>query len=105
MKKQFIGGFLFTLLLSGSAGATEYIYRDLMANTLPAHCDVESKAKQAASKPYTVDRFSKRFCQTQGYGWHLDEIKTAGNTVSALAAIMAASKNSFRKKWWLPANA
>ncbi|MCK9609268.1 MAG: hypothetical protein M0R33_22770 [Methylomonas sp.] len=80
MKKQFISGFLLTLLLSSSAGATEYIYRDLMANTLPAHCDVESKAKQAASKPYTVDRFSKRFCQTQGYGWHLDAIKTAGNT-------------------------
>lgn len=80
MKKQFISGFLLALLLSGSAGATEYIYRDLMANTLPAHCDVENKAKQAASKPYTVDRYSKRFCQTQGYGWHLDAIKTAGNT-------------------------
>lgn len=80
MKKQFISGFLLTILLSGSAGATEYIYRDLMANTLPAHCDVENKAKQAASKPYTVDRYSKRFCQTQGYGWHLDAIKTAGNT-------------------------
>lgn len=81
MKKLIISGFLLTLFLSGSAGATEYIYRDVMANTLPAHCDIESKAKQAASKPYTVDRFSKRFCQTQGYGWHLEDIKTAGNTV------------------------
>ncbi|QPK63808.1 hypothetical protein IVG45_02180 [Methylomonas sp. LL1] len=81
MKKHFISGLLLALSLAGPAGATEYIYRDLMANTLPAHCDVESKAKQASEKPYTVDRFSKRFCQTQGYGWHLDEIKTAGNTV------------------------
>lgn len=81
MKKHFISGFLLTVFLSGSAGATEYIYRDLMANTLPAHCAVEPQAKQAASKSYTVDRFSKRFCQTQGYGWHLDDIKTVGNTV------------------------
>jgi hypothetical protein len=41
---------------------------------------VESKAKQTASKEYTVDRYSKRFCQTQGYGWHLAETKSAGNT-------------------------
>ena len=81
MKKHIISGFLLAICLTSPAGATEYIYRDLMANTLPAHCDAESKAKQAASKPYTVDRFSKRFCQTQGYGWHLDDIKTAGNTV------------------------
>lgn len=81
MKKYFISGFLLSLCLTGSATATEYIYRDLMANTLPAHCTVETQAKQAASKSYTVDRFSKRFCQTQGYGWHLDEIKTVGNTV------------------------
>lgn len=81
MKKHFISGFLLTLFLSGSAGATEYIYRDLMANTLPAHCDVEAKAKEGASKKYTVDRFVKRFCQTQGYGWHVDEVKTSGKTV------------------------
>lgn len=80
MHKQTISIFFLGLLFLQSVGATEYIYRDLMANTLPAHCDVESKAKLAASKPYTVDRYSKRFCQTQGYGWHLEEIKTAGTT-------------------------
>ena len=81
MKKSFISGFILTLFLSGSAGATEYIYRDLMANTLPGHCDVENQAKQTASKAYTVDRYSKRFCQTQGYGWHLDKTTASGNTV------------------------
>ena len=81
MIKHFISGFLLTLSLATPVGATEYIYRDLMANTLPAHCDVEAKAQQAASKPYTVDRFTKRFCQTQGYGSHVDEVKSTGKTV------------------------
>lgn len=81
MNKTFITGFLLSFALINSAGATEYIYRDLMANTLPAHCDVETKARETATKDYKVKNFSKRFCQTQGYGWHLDEIKTSGNTV------------------------
>lgn len=81
MKKQFISSLFLTICLSASAHATEYVYRDLMANTLAGHCDVESKAKQTSSKPYTIDRYSKRFCQTQGYGWHVDEVKNAGNTV------------------------
>ncbi len=81
MAKQIISSFILGLVLAGPVSATEYIYRDLMANTLPAHCDVEPKAKQASTKAYTVDRFSKRFCQTQGYGWHVDEIKTSGNTI------------------------
>lgn len=72
---------LLTFGLANSAGATEYIYRDLMANTIPAHCEVESKAKATATKPYKIKRYSKRFCQTQGYGWHLDEIKEIGKTV------------------------
>jgi len=64
------------------AEATEYIFRDLMANTLPsAQCSTESKAKEAASREYNLTRYSKRFCQFQGYGWHLEEIKTAGTTV------------------------
>lgn len=84
MNKHFIGGFLLALGLglTNTAGATEYIYRDLMANTLPAqHCETTSKAKAEAAKEYKVKNYSKRFCQMQGYGWHLDEIKTAGNTV------------------------
>ena len=81
MKKSFFSGLLLPLVLANPAGATEYIYRDLMANTLPAHCDVEVKSRETATKEYKVKNFSKRFCQTQGYGWHLDEIKTTGNTV------------------------
>lgn len=81
MNKAFISAFLLTLFVSGNASATEYIYRDLMANTIPGHCDVESKAKEAASKDYKVRNSSKVFCQRQGYGWHLDEIKTSGNTI------------------------
>lgn len=81
MNKYFISGCLLALCVSAPVGATEYIYRDLMANTLPGHCDVESKAKEAASKDYKLRNSSKLFCQRQGYGWHLDEIKTSGTTV------------------------
>jgi hypothetical protein len=69
-------------LFASSAGATEYIYRDIMANTLPgAQCQTHDKATEAAQKNYTLDRFSKKVCQTQGYGWHLDEIQNIGETV------------------------
>jgi hypothetical protein len=64
---------------SGAASATEYIYRDLMANTLPsATCDVESEAKATAAKPYNITRYSKTFCQSQGYGWHVEKVKDEG---------------------------
>lgn len=82
MKASIIGMWFASLLLTSPAQATEYIYRDIMANTLaPEHCQTESKAKENATKSYTIDRFSKKFCQSQGYGWHVDEIKSAGNTV------------------------
>jgi hypothetical protein len=76
-------GLVFALLLvSGVSNATEYVYRDLMANTIPAtSCASENEAKENASKPYTVDRFSKRFCQLQGYGWHIETIKDTGKLV------------------------
>lgn len=76
-------GLIFALLLGSSAAmATEYVYRDLMANTLPAaSCASESEAKANAEKPYTVDRFSKRFCQMQGYGWHVEAVKDNGKLV------------------------
>ncbi len=70
-----------TALLSITAPsyATEYIFRDLMANTLPsAQCESRESAEQSASKSYKIKRFSKKFCQTQGYGWHVDEIKEQG---------------------------
>ncbi len=74
-------GLILGLCAAQSASATEYVYRDLMANTLPAHCETQIKAEETATKAYKIKTFSKRFCQMQGYGWHLDEIKTAGNTV------------------------
>lgn len=62
--------------------ATEYIFRDLMANSLPSPgCNAESEALKKATKPYTIDNYSKRFCQTQGYGWHVAEIKDQGKAV------------------------
>ena len=64
-----------------SAQATEYIYRDVMGNTLPsAQCNTESIAKQIASQETTISRYGKRFCQMQGYGWHLEKIKQTGTT-------------------------
>lgn len=62
--------------------ATEYIHRDLMANTLPsAKCEVKAEAIATASKPYKLNRYSKKFCQTQGYGWHIEEITQNGEVV------------------------
>lgn len=85
-QKNKIGGILLCLCLSYPVAATDYIYRELMADTLPAHCDTANKAKAWAKKNYKITNSSKRFCQTQGYGWHLDEIKTVGTTVCAPCA-------------------
>ncbi|WP_320415820.1 hypothetical protein [Methylomonas montana] len=82
MKMTVIGTLFAALFLTNPVQATEYIYRDIMANTLaPEHCQIETKAKENASKNYNIDRFSKKFCQSQGYGWHVEEVKSAGNTV------------------------
>ena len=75
-----------TLILAGlyttSSYATEYIYRDLMANTLPsAKCEDKPSAIATASKPYHMNRFTKRFCQSQGYGWHVEQVKDNGKPV------------------------
>lgn len=79
MKNKLLALLLPTLFFSGSSFATEYIYRDLMANTLPsAKCESLDKAKIRAEKPYNIKRYSKKFCQTQGYGWHVEEIKNNG---------------------------
>lgn len=67
---------------SGTTMATEYIFRDLMANTLPsAACEVESNAIATASKSYNIKRYSKTFCQSQGYGWHIEAVKSEGKPV------------------------
>ena len=81
--RAFIPSALLLLLSSiNPAQATEYIYRDIMANTLPsAQCNVENVAKAVSSRDVNLNRYAKRFCLMQGYGWHLDAIKTAGDTV------------------------
>ncbi len=85
MNKSFIGGLLLAFAAIHPAYATEYIYRDVMANTLPtAQCNVESVAKDVASKEATLHRYAKRFCQMQGYGWHLEGVKENGNTVCSV---------------------
>lgn len=59
--------------------STEYIYKDLMANTLPPiKCDSPIKAKKSAEKPYKLKRYAKKFCHTQGYGWFVKEVKNTG---------------------------
>jgi len=67
---------------SASSMATEYVYRDLMANTLPSPvCASETQAVAEASKSFNVSKYSKRFCQSQGYGWHVEAIKDNGKPV------------------------
>jgi hypothetical protein len=53
-----------------------------MANTLPsASCAVEKDAVENASKSYNLNRYSKVFCQSQGYGWHVEVVKDNGKAV------------------------
>ena len=51
-----------------------------MANTIPsAKCESLAKAEETARKPYKIKRYSKKFCQTQGYyGWGLEEVINTG---------------------------
>jgi hypothetical protein len=81
--KQYVMGLLAALsIFSVNASATEYIYRDLMANTLPSvKCEAKADAIANASKQYNINRYSKKFCQTQGYGWHVEQIKDNGKAV------------------------
>lgn len=69
-------------LFPASSIAAEYIFRDLMANTLPsAKCSTKDEAVAKATDQYTVDKFKKRFCEVQGYGWNLAEEKSDGKLV------------------------
>ncbi len=82
MKLKLAGLVVALAFFSGTALATEYIHRDLMANTLPAPgCATEADAIAKAGKPYNLNKYSKRFCQSQGYGWHVETIKDNGKTV------------------------
>jgi hypothetical protein len=82
MKLKSLTLFAALSLFSGSLFATEYIYRDLMANTLTSpNCGSEPEAIAEASKPFNLGKYSKRFCQSQGYGWHVEKIKDHGKPV------------------------
>ncbi len=66
----------------GKAMSTEYEYRDLLANTLPSQkCAVQPDAGNRAREPYNVDKYTKVFCETQGYGWHVSEVKDQGKLI------------------------
>jgi len=81
MKLNMIGVILALSFFSSPSFSTEYIYRDLMANTVPsAKCESPAKAEKSANRPYKIKKLSKKFCQTQGYGWGLEEITSNGNT-------------------------
>ncbi len=74
--------FFFSANYASAPLAAEYIHRDLMANTLPSlGCAVETEAIATASKPYNLNKYSKKFCQSQGYGWHVEVIKDNGKAV------------------------
>ena len=50
-----------------------------MADTLPsAKCELPSDAETAAKRPYKLKKYSKKFCQTQGYGWGLEDVINTG---------------------------
>jgi hypothetical protein len=80
--KLLLSVLLAALAVSAPTQATEYIFRDLMANTLPTPgCTAETDALANASKPFTLSKYSKRFCQSQGYGWHVEAVKDNGKAV------------------------
>ena len=82
MKIKVISLFALLVLGSNTVLATEYIYRDLMANTLSSpSCAPEVEAIAQAVKPYNLKNYSKRFCQSQGYGWHVEAVKDNGKAI------------------------
>ncbi|MCK5120329.1 MAG: hypothetical protein GQ532_10510 [Methylomarinum sp.] len=79
MRIIFFGALITLSFFSSPTFSTEYVYRDLMANTLPSvKCESPVKAKATAEKAYKLKIYSKKFCQTQGYGWHVQAIKENG---------------------------
>ncbi len=82
MKNPGIYIFAALAMVCGSVEASEYIYRDLMGNTLPPQkCSAKPDAEQRANDPYNIDKYAKRFCETQGYGWYVSERKSPGKLV------------------------
>lgn len=79
---------------SNPALSTEYIYKSLMANTLPsAKCESLDAAQKTAQKPYKIKIYTKKFCQTQGYGWHVEEVVSKGE----VACNECTNKNGLQK--------
>jgi hypothetical protein len=69
-------------VFSGTAVSAEYIYRDLMGNTLPSQkCSAKPEAEHKATDPYNISKYTKVFCETQGYGWYVAEEKNPGKLV------------------------
>jgi hypothetical protein len=80
----------------GNVGASEYSYRDLTGNTLPPQkCSVKPEAEQRANDPYNIDKYAKRFCETQGYGWYVSERKDSGKLVCE-PCVVESSADKFR---------
>lgn len=92
--RPFLG--LAFLLAAGLAFATEYEYRDLLGNTLPSQkCSDHSAAANRARESYNVDKHVKVFCETQGYGWHVSEVKDQGKLVCNECADKAGKHQCF----------
>lgn len=74
---------LLIVLGAGTNGfAAEFIYRDLLGNTVPSEkCLPKDQAIQRATSEFELKRFSKTFCETQGYGWHTEQRKNEGTLV------------------------
>lgn len=72
---------LFIFSIHG-ADASEYIFRDLLGNTFSTKsCAIKQDAEKKATETYIINKFTKRFCETQGYGWYLSEQKSPGNLI------------------------
>lgn len=79
MKLNLIGAIIALSFFSSPSFSTEYIYRDLMANTVPsAKCESPADAEKSANRPYKIKKSTKKFCRTQGYGWGLEKITSNG---------------------------
>jgi hypothetical protein len=69
-------------LFAGAALSSEYIYKDLAGSTLPpAKCAAKEAASASSQDDYTVRKFVKTFCETQGYGWHVAEENGNGKLI------------------------
>ena len=84
------------VMATESGSGSEYIYRDLMGNTLPpAKCLEKSQAEANATDDYLLKKKEKVFCETQGYGWHVAEVKETGKLVCGECSD-AVSKGKFQ---------